>query len=85
MEIPNVFTPNGDGNNDYFMINAKHLNSYSIVIYNRWGKKVFESNNVSQSWDGKNVEDGTYYYIIKALGMNGKEYDEKGYLQRLGK
>ena len=85
IEIPNVFTPNGDGNNDYFMINAKHLNSYSIVIYNRWGKKVFESNNVSQSWDGKNVEDGTYYYIIKALGMNGKEYDEKGYLQRLGK
>lgn len=85
LEIPNIFTPNGDGKNDYFMVNAKHLISYSILIYNRWGKKVFESNDVTQSWDGKNAEDGTYYYMIKAEGMNGKEYDEKGFIQRLGK
>lgn len=83
LEIPNVFTPNEDGKNDYFEVNAKYFNSYSIVIYNRWGKKVFESDNVTQSWDGKNVEDGVYYYIIKADAMSGKHYDEKGYVQRL--
>lgn len=85
LEIPNIFTPNGDGENDYFIVNAKHLNSYSIVIYNRWGKKVFESNDVNQSWDGKNNEDGTYFYIIKAEGIDKMLYDKKGYLQRLGK
>ena len=84
LEVPNIFTPNGDGNNDVFLVNAKHMNSYSIVIYNRWGKKVFESTDATQSWDGKNVVDGTYYYVLKAEGVNGTKYDEKGYLQRLG-
>jgi len=85
LNIPNVFTPNGDGVNDYFLISGVGLRTYSLAIFDRWGRKVYESNDVKQSWDGKNVNDGTYYYVIKAESVNGKQFDEKGYLLRVGK
>ncbi|MCX6233807.1 MAG: gliding motility-associated C-terminal domain-containing protein [Bacteroidetes bacterium] len=68
--IPNIFTPNGDGINDTFVITDldKYLGN-SIVIYNRWGKKVYEKNNyISGEWDGGNLSDGTYYFVLKCIG-----------------
>lgn len=73
--LPNVFTPNGDGLNDYFYVIAGKDVSLvkSFLIYNRWGKKVFEKNNAfpndyASGWDGttngKNAEMGTYVYTI---------------------
>ncbi len=66
LEIPNVFTPNGDGINDNFEItNLEFYPGSNIVIYNRSGKKVFESNDYYGNWwDGGNQPDGTYYYIL---------------------
>ena len=74
--IPNVFTPNGDGENDRFQLlfssvpginPAQYYSEYSMEIFNRWGKKIFESS--SDSWDGKingtAASDGVYFYIIK--------------------
>ncbi len=84
LKVPNVFTPNGDGINDIFLVSGVGLKSYSATIFDRWGIKVFESNDVTQSWDGKNSDDGTYYYIIKAESSAGKLFDEKGYLLRMG-
>ena len=68
VEIPNVFTPNGDNNNDVFFIKNidQHPNS-KLIIFNRWGSKVYESNNYQNNWDGKNNSDGTYYYILTLL------------------
>ncbi|MES2138698.1 MAG: gliding motility-associated C-terminal domain-containing protein [Bacteroidota bacterium] len=85
LEIPNVFTPNGDGTNDYFIVSGVGLKTYSVSIFDRWGKKVYESTDVKQNWDGKNVDDGTFYYVIKAESNAGKLFDEKGYLLRIGK
>lgn len=71
-EIPNVFTPNNDGINDVFTpisINRQFEIKYTI-IYNRWGRKVFESNDKIIQWDAKDVSDGIYYYYI--------EYNEYG-------
>ncbi|MFL5764864.1 MAG: gliding motility-associated C-terminal domain-containing protein [Bacteroidia bacterium] len=84
IEVPNVFTPNGDGNNDFFLINSTGIKTFSIVIYNRWGRKVYESDDISKGWDGSNAVDGTYFYIIHATNIKGKEYNPTGFVQRLG-
>ncbi|MFA5782318.1 MAG: gliding motility-associated C-terminal domain-containing protein, partial [Bacteroidales bacterium] len=63
--VPNVFTPNGDGYNDFFFI--KGLKDYPntlLQIYNRWGKKIYESTNYQNDWDGKSYSDGVYFFII---------------------
>ncbi len=68
-EIPTVFTPNGDGLNDYFVIPLEYTSDYEIKIYSRWGVKMFETNNPTEYWDGINgffkVSNGTYYYTLK--------------------
>lgn len=69
LEIPNIFTPNFDGVNDIFTFNSKGINIEELAIINRWGLKVFESNN-HFSWDGRTTSgetcsSGTYYYIIQ--------------------
>jgi gliding motility-associated-like protein len=67
--FPNVFTPNNDGVNDFFVI--KNLESYlsnRIAIYNRWGKKIYEKNDYMNDWDGEGVSDGTYFYILEYHG-----------------
>jgi gliding motility-associated-like protein len=70
INIPNVFTPNGDGKNDDFNIDCSGYQKYSIVIWNRWGNTVFESDNADKKWNGKTNNDGgenpagTYYYLF---------------------
>lgn len=74
--IPNIFTPNGDGTNDYFVINNLTNYPYSqLVVYNRWGKKVYSSNNYQNDWDGENVADGVYYYVLTLM----REAQQVGY------
>jgi gliding motility-associated-like protein len=85
LEVPNVFTPNGDGNNDVFFLKVANLTEITALIYDRWGNKVFEStsNSGNIEWDGKNLSEkecasGTYFYIIKATGKDGLNYERKG-------
>jgi len=65
--VPNVFTPNGDGYNDYLEVQQNNTAQYHIEIYNRWGEKIFETSDPADKWDGtKNSEampDGVYFYI----------------------
>jgi gliding motility-associated-like protein len=67
-EIPNVFTPNGDGINDEFFIDQSYLSAFHLKIIDRWGGLVFTTDNPTNYWDGtKNgtkVEDGVYFYIL---------------------
>jgi len=80
--VPNVFTPNGDGNNDIFFVNGKGIIGLSVKIYNRWGNKVFEINNLNESWDGtyKGSEQNTavFVYVLEATFINGKTVTESG-------
>jgi gliding motility-associated-like protein len=84
LTIPNVFTPNGDKANDEFILKAVNLGEISMTIFDRWGKKIYESTaNGMIKWDGKtksgaDVDDGTYFYIIKAAGLDDKTYDYQG-------
>jgi gliding motility-associated-like protein len=80
IEIPNVFTPNGDGVNEF--VKFKYLemfNTNNLVIFNRWGKKVFEQDNYKNDWSGGNHVDGTYFFILTIPEASPSVY--KGYIQ----
>lgn len=69
--IPNVFTPNGDGVNDNLVF--KNLHAFpdnKLVILNRWGKTVYEKTGYQNDWNGDDVSDGTYFFILE---LNDKE------------
>lgn len=63
--IPNVFTPNGDGVNDFFEVrNIRLYPGNYVKIYDRWGVEVLSSDNYMNNWNGDDLSEGTYYYII---------------------
>lgn len=82
--VPNVFTPNGDKANDFFAVKGTNITSFECSVFNRWGKLVFKSSDISNSWDGKingsPADDGTYFYIIRASGAVGEEIKNQGYV-----
>ena len=82
LEIPNSFTPNGDGINDYFNVNLANLKTYSIDIFNRYGDKVFHSANIFDSWNGNYqnnaVPVGAYFYVINGTDLFGKVIRKSG-------
>lgn len=78
-----AFTPNGDGINDRWLItNGNCLTSARAQVFNRYGAKVFESNDYKNTWDGtykgKALPDGTYYYVISYKLINGQTVILKG-------
>lgn len=98
LEVPNAFTPNGDGVNDVFKVKEGYQSivSFEASVFNRWGKKLYSWKNLEGGWDGKsggsNVPDGAYYLVIKAKGADGRNYDIKktinllrGYTEAAGK
>lgn len=70
LTIPNVFTPNGDGiNDDFVVVDLDKYITNRLVVFNRWGKRVFEKNDYqSGDWDGDNLADGTYFYVLRCTG-----------------
>jgi gliding motility-associated-like protein len=86
-KVPNVFTPNDDGRNDLFEINIVNsdISSFSIIIYDRWGKEMYKSANPNEYWagtteGGAKAPDGVYYYIISAT-CQGTNYNKQGFVQ----
>jgi gliding motility-associated-like protein len=74
--IPSAFTPNGDGNNDVFQIYGNCIASMKISIFNRWGEKVFESNEINQAWDGfynGAIQTGVYTYTLNVEFKDGRK------------
>ena len=82
LQVPNVFTPNGDGKNDEFRVAYQSLASFQCWIFNRWGRKVFFWTDPQKGWDGtiggKKAAEGPYFYIIKAVGTDGQKFTRKG-------
>lgn len=74
LNIPNAFSPNGDGINDEFKPSVNCLPAYfDLAIFNRWGQIVFKSSDINNTWkgtyNGNLIPIGTYYYIIKIKGL----------------
>ena len=85
--IPNVFTPNGDGLNDFFSIFQPYGKGLHVWIYNRWGELINEWDGLTGYWDGtymengKPVSDGVYYYIAEVLDISNLLQTESGFVQ----
>lgn len=76
--IPNVFSPDGNNINDFFKIDIEGETDYNLMIYNRWGDKVFESLDSKKLWNGTNMNDGDecpagVYYFIFSWKMRGSD------------
>jgi gliding motility-associated-like protein len=84
LPLPNVISPNGDGVNDAWVV-PEPVSSMHLVIYNRWGQLVYESNNYQNNWSGQTLQggkvtDGTYFYVLTMPHAPPK----KGFIQVFG-
>lgn len=79
LDIPNIFTPNGDGKNDEFKVAYKSIIKFNASVYNIWGKLVYQWDDPTTGWNGniggKPAAEGAYMYIIEATG---DDLDDKG-------
>ena len=81
LKIPNVFTPNGDGKNETFLIERLDLYSENqLTIINRWGSTVYEKKGYLNDWTANGLVDGTYFYVIKVKTASAQWQEFKGYV-----
>jgi len=84
LDLPNVFTPDGDGINDDFYFPSNAIDEFSCTIYDRWGKVVFVFNSITDKWNGENSKNGkpctngVYFYTYKGKSTNGTIYEGQG-------
>lgn len=80
--VPNAFTPNHDGLNEVFAPKGQYIYNYHLEIYNRWGEKMYSTEECLGGWDGfykdQKAEQGLYYYKVTALGNDGATYSFVG-------
>ncbi len=84
INVPNAFTPNGDGINDIFKLSIKSVKNFECIILDKSGKQIYKWTDPDKGWDGKingnNIaDDGIYYYIAKGLNSNNKEFEKTGF------
>lgn len=80
--IPNVITPNNDGDNDTFeVLGLGKFESNRITIFNRFGDHVLEQEDYQNDWDAPGQVAGTYYYILLCYDEDGTEHEFKGWIQ----
>ncbi len=87
-ELPNAFTPNGDGQNDLFKpYRSRFIETINFTVYNRWGQVVFTTHDPQINWNGenqagKNLSDGVYYYVCEAYeSQGGAPISLSGYIE----
>jgi gliding motility-associated-like protein len=83
--IPNSFTPNGDGINDYWQVVGRNILNYEVFIFNRWGEVVFNSTDPDIAWIGDKagnnntfVPNGVYNYFLKVKGYDSDAFEKRG-------
>ncbi|MFN3588728.1 MAG: gliding motility-associated C-terminal domain-containing protein [Spirosomataceae bacterium] len=84
--VPEVFTPNLDGMNDELEIKGRRIktvNSYVFEIYNRWGERVYSSNDPAETWagvdnNGNALPPSTYSYFLRLVRKDGETIQKKG-------
>lgn len=85
LDVSAAFTPNADGYTDRWVIrNIQFAKQHKVIVFNRWGNKIFESNNYQNNWDGTHngipVPVGAYYYVVEVITATDKRVIKKGSL-----
>jgi gliding motility-associated-like protein len=79
---PNAFTANGDGLNDTYQWVPVFVKEFKIQIYDRYGERIFETNNKNEAWDGKYknapCQEAVYFYILRYTGWDGSDESQSG-------
>jgi gliding motility-associated-like protein len=85
VHVPNVFTPDGDGTNDYFFIDVVNGVSVDLVILNRWGNHITDLKDLTDKWDGmlngNEASEGTYFYRYVVTGIDGSTLAGQGFVE----
>lgn len=85
--VPNTITPNGDGINDFFKVEAKEVHDFHLYIFNRWGQLIFETSDTQATWDatykGKAVMLDTYVWKIDYLDNLNERFEYIGHVNVL--
>ncbi len=80
--VPNVFSPNGDGENDVLFVRGEGIQYIEFIIYNRWGEQIFITNDINKGWDGtykgKMCDPAVFTYIVNATFTNGEKVVKSG-------
>jgi gliding motility-associated-like protein len=87
--IPNAFTPDGDNTNDFFTAKGEEITEFNMMIFNRWGEMIFQTNDIQKGWDGsaKNsssvAQDGVYVYKIMVRDYEAASHNFTGHVTLL--
>jgi gliding motility-associated-like protein len=80
--VPNAFTPNADQNNDVLFVRSSYIENLTFSVYDRWGEKVFETNDITKGWDGRykgrECDPGVYVFHLDATCFNLRPFSKKG-------
>ena len=84
--VPNTFTPNGDGNNDVLFVRGRFITDLEFRVFDRWGEKVFETDDQSEGWDGtykdKEVDPAVFVWYLDATCADGQTTLHEGQCRR---
>jgi gliding motility-associated-like protein len=85
VEVFNVITPDGNGQNDLFFVNATNATEITLKIVNRWGNKILEETSLNPTWDGKVngqlASEGVYFYTYSVKGINNETIEGHGFVE----
>jgi gliding motility-associated-like protein len=80
--VPNIFSPNGDGVNDFFYVRGKGIQSLRMMIFSRWGELIFETSDINQGWDGTYkgsiLKNEVFVYHLEAVLVNDQRVIKSG-------
>ncbi len=80
LAVPNVVTVNNDGVNDLFFITSEGVSELKVDVFNRWGNFMGSFDGLTQSWDAKDLDAGTYFYKMSGTCKNGDDIDKEGFI-----
>ncbi len=82
LHFPDAFSPDGDGLNDLFEVNARFVAEFDLMIFNRWGELIFQTNDLTESWNGvlngRDVQEGAYVMKVRITDEAGRETRKEG-------